>query len=64
MYIFFSVKPGDADQLEINFPEFPKLSIPKTFDGFIDQVVETGNSLASKASQYFSEVNQDVRLFY
>ncbi|XP_046586507.1 MICOS complex subunit MIC27 isoform X1 [Neodiprion lecontei] len=57
----FSVKPGD-EQLEIQFPELPKLKIPTSLNGLFDQVVETGavagetiGNLASKASEYLSE---------
>ncbi|XP_012262686.2 MICOS complex subunit MIC27 [Athalia rosae] len=62
----YGIKPGDPQQLEINFPEFSKLKIPTSFDDFIDQVKETGSAagetigaLTSKASELLSESKQE-----
>ncbi|XP_046735635.1 MICOS complex subunit MIC27 [Diprion similis] len=63
----YGIKPGD-EQLEIHFPELPKLNIPTSFSGLFDQVIETGatagetiGNLASKASEYLSE-SKDAKL--
>ncbi|KAK0098870.1 hypothetical protein PV326_000805 [Microctonus aethiopoides] len=54
----YGVKPGDENQLEIVWPEFPRLKIPSSFSEFFDLAGATGASLSATILSLFGNKSE------
>lgn len=58
IFFFFPVKPGEKNQLELSWPELPK--VPTSFSEFKDVATSAAGSAASAAGTL---VNKAVKTF-
>ncbi|XP_015608937.1 MICOS complex subunit MIC27 isoform X2 [Cephus cinctus] len=63
----YGVKPGDENELHIEWPEFPKIKLPTSLSEFVSLATDSGaaaiaavSSLASKASETLQESKKDA----
>lgn len=57
-FFLILVKPGDENQLEIVWPQFPRLKIPSSFSEFFDLAGATGASLSATILSLFGNKSE------
>lgn len=55
------VKPGDEKQLEISWPELPKLKMPTSFSEFVNLVSIAGASTASAIESLANKASEAIK---
>lgn len=59
--IAVAVKPGDANQLEITWPEFPKLKIPSSLSELVDLATASGTSAAAAVTSIAGKATDNIK---
>lgn len=57
----YGVKPGDEKQLEISWPELPKIKIPTSFSEFINLASDTGSAATDAIGTFVNKATDQLK---
>ncbi|XP_034949837.1 MICOS complex subunit MIC27 isoform X2 [Chelonus insularis] len=57
----YGVKPGDANQKEISWPEFPTFKVPTSFSELMNLVTESGSSLVTAVMSLINDSSNTIK---